>query len=229
MREYTEPLSPFVHWTPAERTPITERQVAEAERPGLFVHLLRNPRAVVHLLLDRQRVQRTVFFSIVSILLSSAFSGFVMSLAWADGMRDVWITTLLLPAGILSAIASAMGPIYAAGILYAVRLPLARVACVLLAAVAAGSIFLAALSPLALFMWSQDRIWIGPLTVVGVFVLVAGTSGGVIRRLLLELAATMNPELAKDKDTVRRLRAFSRVAFLLLSLPIAAGAWGYLA
>ena len=85
----------------------------------------------------------------------------------------------------LLALAASLGPIYAASILLAARVPLARLVAALLASAATGSLVLAGLAPPLYLMWRLDSEWAGPLTLCAAFLLSGLSAGARIHRLLL--------------------------------------------
>jgi len=130
---------------------------------------------------------------------------------------------------------AAVAPIYGAGVVHAVRVPLAQLVAVLAAAMAATVVLLVAASVAPYLLWQVDREWLGPLAVVGAFFLAAVAGGIRLRALLLRLAGvapgSMPVELpagVERRDRVR-LGAFVRNAMLLLVFTNALAGWAWYA
>jgi hypothetical protein len=124
-------------------------------------------------------------------------------------------------------------PIYAASILVAARVPLARLVAALLASAATGSLLLAGLAPPLYLLWRLDSEWAGPLLLTAAFLLSGGAAGARIHRLLSLLAESVtraalgNPTAALSAEDTFRVGILARVSWMMVAFTSALGFWAF--
>jgi len=226
-------LSPFVPWREDERGTLPVDLAAGEIGRSLFYDLLYSPAAAVDRLLRPERRRSAVIGALAIVALGSAFSSVVVVSAWAG--YDVALQAALgVPAATLGCVAAVLGPLYATGILYGVRLPLSLLVGSLLASMATGILLLSALSPLPYILWRVDDHWGGPLAVVAVFAIAGAASGVRLRRLLNELAVEITRRALDDPAALlsakakARVDVLARVALLLVTAALAIAGWAWL-
>lgn len=210
-----EPASPFV---PRAEEPYHIPEPDDA-RP-LLVDLLGAPERVVERLVDAEALERAILGSLGGIAAGTALFAVIMMLrfGWTSAIR----------AGVLSstngiiALAASLGPIYAAGLLVAARLPLARLVGALLTSAATGAMVLAAMTPIPYFLMQVDAEWLGPLAVVASFGVSALVAGGRIYRTLMLLAGDEIDEASRA-----RVAILARVAMMIFAFTSALALWGF--
>lgn len=224
-----EAISPFLGWRDEDaQLPAVQ---AEPDR-ALLVQLLQHPDVVVERILDPARAQATTLGSLAVIAVCGGLAAAVMLAGWHHGAA-LLLDALMVVLGLLGALVAALVPIYGAAILHTVRLPLGRLVALLCAAVATASIVLLAASVGPMVLWSLDPEWAGPLSIVGAFLLASAAGALRLRSLVGWLvwhsrgaeasARTPGPHLEDP-----RLRAFVRVAMLVLGFTNAVAGWAWL-
>ena len=226
-----EPVSPFVAWSADERAPLPD--LVDIEAPAsLVADLLRDPDAVVERLLDPQRIQSLVLGTLLVIGITTGFFGATAASGRFGG--DVLRAGTLVPLNALMALAAALGPIYATGLLVAARLPLAKLVATLLSSAATGALILGALAPIPYALWEIDPVWAGPLSLVGAFALSAVVAGARMHGLLRMLAEAIakgteegdkSGELS-DGDRFR-VGIIARMSLLFLAFTSALSMWAF--
>jgi len=225
----TEPISPFVPWSAADREELPDA-VGERES-SLLIDLLRDARKIVERLLDPEQLQRTVLGSLVVIVTTVGF--FAATVVSARLGADAWRAMAVLPFNALLGLAAALGPIYATSVLVAARLPLARLVATMLSASATGGLILAALAPIPYGVWKLDAEWAGPLSLLAVFGVSALVSGARLRQQLLIMAEEV-VRAASGDPTARlcaadefRVRIVARMAMVFVAFTLALAVWAF--
>lgn len=211
-----EPLSPFVSW---------EDETLSLEPPELstrWLEELRDPAAVVERLMDARALAQTIAGSLALIALGTGVFALVLRLDL--GASAAALSALRLVASMLLALAAALGPIQAASLVMAARVPLGRLVGVLLGAVAAGSLILAPLAPLVRLMHQRDLHMGGPLSLVAAFGVAALVAGFSMRALLFALArASVERPLTASEDF--RVGVVARLSCVFLAFTVALALW----
>lgn len=227
-----EAISPFIPWSVEERAPLPEPVTpAEPER-YLLVELLREPSAVVERLLDPAKLQGLVLGSVGVITGCTSLFAATSSVARADG-RDWLLPAAMTSANVLLALAASLGPIYAASILVAARVPLARLVAAMLASAATGSLLLAGLAPPLFLLWRLDAEWAGPLLLLAAFFLSGAAAGARIHRLLTLLAESVirsaldNPTATLSAEDAFRVGILARVSWMMVAFTSGLGFWAF--
>jgi hypothetical protein len=215
-----EPSSPFVEKPIIEREPIPV--VEEGPRP-IFLELLGAPAVLVERMEKREELDRLILGSIGTILLCLAFYA-TISLSWAGPLR-VLRGTAFVSLSTLLALASAFGPVYAASLLLAARIPLARLIGVILSSAATGSLILAACAPVPFFLHRLDRAWAGPLSMLIAFLISALVSGARIHTTMHALAEKSCPVMTPDAR--HRVGVLARVSWMVVGFTLALALWGF--
>jgi hypothetical protein len=225
-----EPLSPFLGWAEDD-----ELLPASGDAPdqALLVQLLQHPDAVVDRILDPQRVQATTTGSLAVTAACGGVAALVMLSGWKP-LPWLLLDAGMVVLGLLGALTASLLPIYGASILHTVRLPLGRLVALLCAAVATAAIVLLAASVAPMVLWRLDPEWAGPLGIVGSFLLASAAGALRFRSLLGWLAERSGVEAEPARQPGPRLgdprlRAFSRVAMLVLGFTHALAGWAWLA
>lgn len=227
-----EPLSPFVPWSAEERAPLPEWVAQLPVDRNLVVELLREPAAIVERLLDPVRLRGLVLGSVGFIVVGTSLFAATSSAARDAGQAGL-LSAALTSLNVLMALAASLGPIYAAGMLLAARVPLARLVAALLASAASGSLVLAALSPPLYLLWRLDSEWSGPLMLLSAFLVSGAAAGARIHKLLVRMAlevtraALGDPTAALSKDDAERVGILARVSWMMLGFTTAIGFWAF--
>lgn len=212
-----EPSSPFVprpSLVPIDDSP---------REPPLAVTILKSPYDTAKIILAGDQLDRLAVSSLVCIGFA-CFAFVVVSLSTRDPV-SLLRSSVLLPGNLIFALAAALGPIYAASIVYAARIPMARLVSALLTSAAAGAMILAAAAPLPWFAFSVDPKWLGPLGLVLSFALAGLTVGYRLKTILLHLArASSEGLLERDEE---RVVIIARIASMVVGLTIAIALWGF--
>ena len=227
-REKREPVSPFVGWSEADRGELPEALDARAEG-SLPVEVLCDPDAIVARLLDPARLQTTVLGALAIIVVATGFfAGTVMA---ARPGTDALRAAVGVPVNALIALAAALGPIYATGLLVAARLPLSRLVATMLSACATGALILAALAPIPYGLFKLDAEWAGPLAMFGAFAISAVASGGRLHRLLHTLAEQVL-RIVRDDDEAQltdgdrfRVGILARMSMVFIAFTLSLSVW----
>ena len=227
-------LSPFLSW---EAEPVEAPPVEEADAELLF-QLLRDPVAVVERALDPEQVQRVAQTAIlVAIASGSLAAGLILS-AWGEPWREVVLSALMVPVGLLGALVASLFPIYGLSVLYQVRMPLSLLITLLSAATAGAAQLLLALSCVPFLLWQLDRDWAGPLSLVAVAVLSALACGSRLRALFAHLIGRSTeagalkqgiPLWVHTDDVPIRVAVFVRLSMFLLIFTNALASWAWMA
>lgn len=226
-----EPLTPFMPWSVEERAPLPEPGSATEPERQLLVELLREPAAIVERLLDPARLQGLVLGSVGVIAVCT--SVFAATSSAARGGDELALTAALTSANVLMALAASLGPIYAASILVATRVPLARLVAALLASAATGSLLLAGLAPPLYLLWRLDAEWAGPLLLTGAFLLSGAAAGARIHRLLSLMAESVtraaldNPTATLSAEDSYRVGILARVSWMMVAFTSGLGFWAF--
>lgn len=226
-----EPLSPFMPWSAEERAPLPEQQAEAGEERGLLVELLREPSAIVERLLAPERLQGLVLGSVG--LIAGCTSLFAATASTARGYGGAFGAAALSSANVLLALAASLGPIYAASILVAARVPLARLVAALLASAATGSLLLAGLVPPLYLLWRLDPEWAGPLMLTSAFLLSGAAAGARIHKLLSFMAESVtrsalgNPQAVLSAEDRFRVGILARVSWMMVTFTSALAFWAF--
>lgn len=215
-----ERSSPFL---PDPGPPFLDGPRPEAA-PSILTELLARPDLVADRMLDARRHGGLVLASLLCIGVSCGFFGAVaMSRFGPDRMAR---SALLCGADVLIALAAALGPIYAAGVLLAARVPMAQLVSVLVSSAASGCLILGALAPLPHAGWALDVGTWGPCSTFGCFLVAAIVTGVRLHALLVRLAARMRLVPA-SADAPRRIGILARSALLIVAFTNALAFCGY--
>lgn len=219
-RLLVEPTSPFVR---RESDEVFVERRAPREAP-VAVSILKDPDRVVDLIVEKNAIDRVVLASLLCLAVSTlVFTNVTLARApWLDIVR----ASVLVPTNILLALAATLGPLYATSIVFAARVPIARLVAVLLSSTATGAMILAALAPIPWFAFSTDTIWRGPIALCAVFVVAGGVAGSRLMKSLSRLAArSSNAPLTDDEK--HRIAIVGRIGFMLVALTVGVAAWGF--
>lgn len=221
----SEPLSPFVAWTDDARAPI---EVAPGRR-SLFVEMVAEPALYAARLLEPGRTQATIGATTAAMVTGAVLFAALVRLD--EGLLVALGAGLRLALSLLLAVAAALGPIHAAGLLVAARVPLPRLVAVMMGAMAAGTTVLAPLAPLVRFLHRYDAMWAGPLALVGAFGLGSLVAGVTLSRLLGALAReTLRAREGRSAELaeadVFRVGIVSRLALVFLGYTAMLALWG---
>ncbi|HLL83775.1 MAG TPA: hypothetical protein VK420_14015 [Longimicrobium sp.] len=226
-----EPLSPFVPWSESERTTLPELSELSTERQFLG-ELLREPASIVERLLEPSRLQGLILGSVG--IIAGCTSLFAATVSAARGEASAWASSSALASvNVLMALAASLGPIYAASILLATRVPLARLVAALLASAATGSLILAGMAPPLYLLWRLDSEWTGPLMLLLSFLLSGWVAGARVHRLLNVMAEAVTRSALGDATAVLddgdafRVGILARVSWMMLAFTSALGLWAF--
>lgn len=224
-----EPITPFVAWASADRAPV--RDALGGPTP-LAIELLCDPPTIVQRLLDPSRVAGTVLGALVVMAAATAFFGATIAVVRDSPATEVATSAGLLAFNALLALAAALGPIYATGVLVAARLPLSRLVAALVAAAASGAMILAALAPVPYGLFQVDPEWAGPLSVVGAFAIAAIASGRRLHQLLTLIAAAVvsqvrGPDTELSDGERFRVGIVARMGMTFLAFTSALAMWAF--
>lgn len=217
-RRLVEPTSPFLG---APGAPVL--LAARRRQPPLVLEILRDPHRVLAKMDAPAEVQRVVLAALATLVACAAVVAFVVV---RGELVDAARGAALLAQNLLLALAASIGPVYAASIVLAARVPLARLVVILLCSTAAGAMVLLASSPAPWFLLSLDRMWLGPCGLVAAFG-VAGVATGVRLHATLVLFATDAKGAALDDDELARVRMLARLASVIVGANIALALWGF--
>ncbi|MFL5354541.1 hypothetical protein [Archangium sp.] len=227
-----EPLTPFMPWSVEERAPLPEPATASEPERQLLVELLREPSFIVERLLDPTKLQGLVLGSVGVITVSTSL--FAATSSAARGHGESWaLPAALTSLNVLMALAASLGPIYAASILVAARVPLARLVAALLASAATGSLLLAGLAPPLYLLWRLDAEWAGPLLLLGAYLLSGAAAGARIHRLLSLMAESVTRSALGDASAVLsaedafRVGILARVSWMMVAFTSGLGFWAF--
>jgi hypothetical protein len=228
-----EPASPFVVFSPSERSEIPEDLIAGSRGDSFLAATLSRPERIVDRLLDAEQAQTAVLGSLLVVSSTTFFYALVANVAAQASVMESLRGAVLLPFDLMLAIAASLGPIYAGSILVAARLPLARLVPLLLSAVATGGLLLAALAPVPYFLWHLDSEWAGPLSVVGCFLFSGLAAGARVRKLLRLMAdAVVSVRSGELSDGLAdgdagRVAVLARIAMMFLAFTFSLALWGF--
>lgn len=219
-----EPTSPFVVRSKEDREVISSNDHDPQQRP-IFLELLADPSAIVARIADPEAIERLILTSIATLIGSSWIFSMIVSSTWgaAAMLRAASLTSL---SGLL-ALAAAFGPIYAASLLLAARIPLARLVAIIVSSAATGSLILAAISPIPLILLRLDPAHWGPLVMMGAFLLGGLISGARLHRSMFLLAETMFEDRVLTPDAKYRVGILARVSWMLVGFTLGLGLWGF--
>jgi len=217
-----EPASPFIAWSDDDRAPIADLDLGPA---SLIDDLLRSPQATAERVLDPSESPELVLGALGTIVAGTACFGAIVAAARPGG--SPLVTAAFAVFDVLLALAAALGPIYAASILAAARLPLSRLVATLLSSAAVGSLLLAALAPLPYGLWKVDDTWAGPLALVGAFAVSAIASGSRMRRLLHALAEQVDPETKPTERDRARVAIVARMSMVFVAFTTGLSLWAF--
>ncbi|MFY0565406.1 hypothetical protein ACN28E_16405 [Archangium lansingense] len=227
-----EPLTPFMPWSVEERAPLPEPALPGEPERQLLVELLREPSAIVERLLDPARLQGLVVGSVGVIAVGT--SVFAATASAARGHGEPWaLPAALASVNVLMGLAASLGPIYAASILVAARVPIARLVAALLASAATGSLLLAGLAPPLYLLWRLDAEWAGPLLLTAAFLLSGAAAGARIHRLLSLLAEAVtrtalgNASAVLSPEDAFRVGILARVSWMMVAFTSGLGFWAF--
>lgn len=223
-----EPLSPFVAWSAEAQAPLPlEELTAERARPGVLVEIITAPERFAARVVEARGMEATIGGLLGVAVLGSAAFGLVVRLD--QGLPVAAGAGLRLALSVVLAVAAAIGPIHAAGVLVAARVPLPRLVAVMLAATAVGAAALAPLGPVVRFLHGYDATWWGPLALVGAFVVAAAVAAVTLRRLLLSLAeeaSSGSGRGALSEGDLFRVGIVARMALVFLGYTSMLALWG---
>jgi hypothetical protein len=197
---------------------------ANVEVP-LAADLVGRPAAIASRVLDAPRVEGVVKASLAATVLGSAAAGW-----FAFGAFDptaAWLAAALVPLHLHAALVAAIGPLYAVSVMLNARVPLARLVAVMLASAALSALTLGAAAPVISFLFRKDSLWLGPLALVGAF-LVSGLAGGLRLHSLLVATATAyakQGERTMTPEGLLRVKRFAEVGTMLLGLTTSLAVW----
>lgn len=217
-----ETISPFIQGLGDGRIP--DELLAHEQGPSLLIDLLARPAAVVERLHTGEDREQMISGSATAILASLALIALAarVHLGWGIALRSA----ALLGFSEILAVAAAFGAIWATGVVVSARVPMWRLIPMVVTAVASGTILLVPLSPLVHLAYAEDPYWLGPLAVVGAF-LIAGFAGGQrLYRLLLGLASRRSGGPLTEAQRFR-IRIVGRMALTFLGFTTALGFWGF--
>lgn len=219
-----EPTSPFVV-KPVEDREIISANEHDPQRRPLFLELLGDPRSLIDRIVDKEAVERLILSSLASLIASSWVFSLIVSSTWgAEAMlRAACLTSL---SGLL-ALCAAFGPIYAASLLLAARIPLARLVAIIVSSAATGSLILAALAPIPLILLRVDPRTGGPLSMIAAFLIGGLISGARLYRSMFLLAETMFEDKNLTPDARYRVGILARVSWMIVAFTLALGLWGF--
>jgi hypothetical protein len=227
-----EPLTPFMPWSVEERAPLPEPGAVGEPEKQLLVELLREPSSIVERLLDPSRLQGLVLGSVGVITVGT--SVFAATASAARGGGEAWaLPAALASMNVLLGLAASLGPIYAASILVAARVPLARLVAALLASAATGSLLLAGLAPPLYLLWKLDAEWAGPLLLTAAFLLSGAAAGARIHGLLSIMAESVtraalgNPTARLSAEDDYRVGILARVSWMMVAFTSGLGFWAF--
>ncbi len=218
-----EPTSPFVIADDE-----TIRVVPDAVPPTLLFDLLGAPDRVVERLLDPARLESALLGSLSAITVGTALFAVVLTIP--HGPVAALRAAVLSSIDALIALAAALGPIWAAGILASARLPLSRLVGALSTSAASGALILAALAPVPYFLCKWDDLWAGPLSVVLCFALSAMVAGKRLHGTLLRTGEAIKGRVSTeplDPAERHRIGVLARIAMLVLALTGSLAVWGF--
>lgn len=225
-----EPLSPFVAWSDDVRGALDVGPLEQARaRRNVFVEIVTEPDRFAARILDARELQSAIVTATAAVVLGTA--AFAAVVRMDEGPLTAVGAAGRLALSVLLAIAAAMGPIHAAGILVAARVPLPRLVAVMMASTAVGMLMLAPLAPVVRFLHDYDAMWMGPLALMGAFAMAATVGGVTLWRLLRELAVAMararGGERARlgDSDTFR-VGIVARLSLVFMGYTAMLALWG---
>ena len=223
-----EPLSPFVAWSAEAQAPLSlEAPSDEGEGRGTLVEIITAPDRFAARVVEGRGMEATTAGLLGVAALGSAAFALIVRLdlgplvALSAGLR--------LAMSVVLAVAAAIGPIHAAGVLVAARVPLPRLVAVMLASTAVGAAALAPLGPVVRFLHGYDAEWWGPLSLVGAFVVAAGVASVTLWRLLLALAeeaSAASGRGALSEGDQFRVGIVARMALVFLGYTSVLALWG---
>ncbi|MBI4822316.1 MAG: hypothetical protein HY791_39010 [Deltaproteobacteria bacterium] len=217
-----EAVSPFVAWNAVDRGEIPE--IEDSKRP-LLIDLLRDPVSTVDRLLDPEQLGRTVLGAMVTVIATTSFFGAVVMSALTYG--NPLPAAAVLPINLLIAMAAALGPMYATGLLVAARLPMARLVAVVLTATATGSAVMAGLAPIPYALYKADEHWLGPIALFACCGLAAIAGGARLHVMMYYLASEvrrrMGGELSQSESF--RVGILARMSMVILAFTMALTGW----
>ena len=227
-----EPVSPFMVWSAEDLRPVEDPSV-HGDDPGLLVDLLRDPERMAERILEPQRLQPALLGALSVIVGSMMLFATVVGPAAGLELQELLRAAALLPLNMLLATIAAFGPAYAASILVAARMPLARLVAGICCSLAVGAVILAALSPLPHVLMKLDPLWAGPLSLVACFAVSALLTGIRVRRILTSMAtlvhrASLDCSAAElPEEVAHRVGIFARVAMVFLAFTVSLSFWAF--
>lgn len=223
-----EPLSPFVAWSAEAQAPLSlEAPSAEGEGRGTLVEIITAPERFAVRVVEGRGMEATIAGLLGVAVLGAAVFALVVRLDL--GLLVAVGAGLRLALSVVLAVAAAIGPIHAAGVLVAARVPLPRLVAVMLASAAVGAAALAPLGPVVRFLHGHDAEWWGPLSLVGAFVVAAAVASVTLRRLLLALAeeaSSASGRGALSEGDLFRVGIVARMALVFLGYTSMLALWG---
>jgi hypothetical protein len=217
--------SPFVALPEHDLGPL-DAMAAGALEPSVLVDLLREPKAVARRLLDADRAPVTVVAAMATVVTSAAV--FAAAAVAARPGAEPLASAALMPVVVLMSLAAALGPIYVAGVLASVRLPLARLAGLVIAGAAPGLMVLATLSPLPWLAWRLDDTWAGPLSIAASMTIAGLCTGLRLHQITLALAEAGAEARGRRSLLVserERVELLARLAFVFSAFCFLLGSW----
>jgi hypothetical protein len=223
-----EPLSPFVAWSAEAQAPLSlEAPSDDGEGRGMLVEIITAPERFALRVVEGRSMEATIAGLLGVAVLGSAAFALVVRLDL--GLLVAVGAGLRLALSVVLAVAAAIGPIHAAGVLVAARVPLPRLVAVMLASTAVGAAALAPLGPVVRFLHGYDAEWWGPLSLVGAFVVAAAVASVTLRRLLLALAeeaSAASGRGALSEGDLFRVGIVARMALVFLGYTSVLALWG---
>lgn len=223
-----EPLSPFVAWSAEAQAPLSlEAPSDDGEGRGMLVEIITAPERFALRVVEGRGMEATIAGLLGVAVLGSAAFALVVRLDL--GLLVAVGAGLRLALSVVLAVAAAIGPIHAAGVLVAARVPLPRLVAVMLASTAVGAAALAPLGPVVRFLHGYDAEWWGPLSLVGAFVVAAAVASVTLRRLLLALAeeaSAASGRGALSEGDLFRVGIVARMALVFLGYTSVLALWG---
>ena len=222
-RTPSESVSPFIAW-PEDETEGSLEELVGSQSPSVFHELLSSPEAIAARLAGPEP-RKVIELCLLVLVSACAFSGALLGMTLRD---PVFKAALLIPLSLLIALVAALGPIAAVAIVLGVRVPWARLAGTLAAAMASGALATAAVTPIAVVLHRLDAQWAGPLAVILSFSVAGVVAGKRTRDLLLLLASAAMKEARRaelEEDELERVKMLARISTMIVAFTTALAIW----
>lgn len=217
-----ETLSPFLVWTEADRRPIAEE--LDAREGAFVVDLLQDSERIAERLADPVRRQGAIVGA--AGVIACAMPAFALVVGNALTVQNLPALAAVATANTLLALAAALGPTWGASVLFAARLPLARLVAILLCSAATGALVLGGLAPVVHVAWRLDPMWYGPGALFAAMLLAACVAGSRVYRLMLASAALASGGELEPGDRARVVRV-AEWALLMIAFTSSLSLWAF--